>query len=61
MPNNILPKYNTMKTGASRLFKIRHISTLKILKTKNRTFGICKTGTKNYVYLHRHIIAISLQ
>jgi len=28
VPNNILPKYNTMKTVTSKPFNIRHISML---------------------------------
>jgi hypothetical protein len=37
-----------MKIVTSKLFKIRHIFRLKILKTKNGTFDIGKKVTKNY-------------
>lgn len=38
VPNNILLKYNTMKTVASEPFKIRHISVLTMLKNKEWNF-----------------------
>lgn len=61
IPNNILPKYNTMKIVTSKLFKIRHISMSFVLETKNGTFEIGKIGTKNYLNPHRQPIADSLQ